>query len=294
MKYHAAKNGVTTLCVLALIAFTGSQASAGAKGVNCDKGDSIQTALDSAKPGDTLNVSGSCVENITITKDGIQLIGPAGASITAGDAAADVVTILGRQVVVRGFTITGGRIGIRVAEGGSAVIGGPDPGHKNVVEHNASNGIAIDLGGFARVEGNDVQNNGTDKAANGSHGITVFRNASADIFDNTITNNVRRGITVGGASAARIGGNIIIHNGYNTGTDPGQGIRSGIGVVEHGHVDLVGENTIEDNARNGFRCTSFSTAEVKAIQAFSNNADGDVSISLSRCAVVNKAGDPKF
>ena len=296
MRKFSAKIRVTALSVLAAVAISVPDLHAATLKVNCDKGNqTIQKALDKAENGDTINVSGSCSENITISKDGIQLIDLDGATITAQDPAENVVTILARRVVVRGFTISGGREGIKVAEGGSAVIGGPEPAHSNTVENNARNGIAVVDGGFARIEGNVVQNNGTLTANRGSHGVVVSRNASADILNNTITGNIRRGITVAGASAAAIGGNTITNNGFNKINAGDAGFTrpdSGIGVVEVSHVDLVGTNTIQNNRRFGFDCGLFSTAEVLDVQVFGGNFSGSVRIRAGQCFVSNKSGAP--
>jgi len=48
--------------------------------------DSLQDAIDNGVAGDTFEVTGNCIGDITIDKDRIQLVGMTGATITGGSA----------------------------------------------------------------------------------------------------------------------------------------------------------------------------------------------------------------
>ena len=89
--------------------------------VNCAAGDTIGSALKTAKPGDTLLVSGTCVENVEIGElDGITLDGQGTATISGPDQSLDTLRLVGvRGATVRGFRITG--VGTGSRRGGSRV-----------------------------------------------------------------------------------------------------------------------------------------------------------------------------
>jgi nitrous oxidase accessory protein NosD len=92
-------------CVAAL-----GPARADLRSVDCGKGDTITEALIKADPGDTIRVTGTCRERITIATDRQTLDGQGGAILDGGGGAPSeltgLVTIDGaRGVKVTGFTI---------------------------------------------------------------------------------------------------------------------------------------------------------------------------------------------
>src|SRR5262245_9234140 len=84
---------------------TGSPAhgSDALKRVHCEKGQSLAKALETARPGDTLLLSGTCLERVTITTDRITLDGQSSAIIDGGGGGpaefSGVVTIKGASGV---------------------------------------------------------------------------------------------------------------------------------------------------------------------------------------------------
>src|SRR5689334_10480643 len=78
--------------------------------VNCDAGEKIQAKLNQAQPGDAISVSGTCNEGVQVASDMIRisLVGQPGAVIKA-PSGQDGIFIRGRDITIRGFTITGGR-----------------------------------------------------------------------------------------------------------------------------------------------------------------------------------------
>jgi len=127
---------------------------------------SLQAAVDKAKPGDILLVSGTCNENVFIQAEvqRITLDGQGKAIIDGPDTTRNVIYVRGRDVTIKGFIVRGGR-----------------------------NGIVINVGGTAVVDGNTVENTGR-------HGVLVEQVSFARIINNTIRNNPRDGIIVGGSS----------------------------------------------------------------------------------------------
>jgi len=206
---------------------------------------SLQAVIDKAKPGDTLVVSGTCNENLVINAElsRITLDGQGKATINGPDAKTAVITVLGREVTIKGFTIRGGRQGIQIVRGGTAVVDG------NTVENTGQTGVQVSQNGTARIINNTIRNNP-------SHGIDVAGSSYAligllSIFDtiarpNTVQNNGGAGIVVARASA-RINGNIITDN-----------ERAGVTVRLASSAE-IGNNTISGNGGDGILVVGNST-----------------------------------
>ncbi len=211
--------------------------------INCNAGGTIGGALSSLKPGDTLVVTGTCNESVVIPADiqRIVLDGQGKATISAPPSR-DAVGITGRDITIRGFTITGGQNGIVVARGGTAVIDGntiqdagkgsqAQPGSgilvnqhsfaailNNTIQNNVREGIFVLEGSSARIGFLDVAVMGTGGNMirnNGEDGIRIIRSSMARIVDTTITNNKLDGVRVGQNSDAGLANNTISGNGEN-------------------------------------------------------------------------------
>jgi len=219
-----------------------------AKGeLDCKK-DSLQAAIDLAKPGDVITVKGTCKENLVIPEEvhSITLDGKGKAKIDGGkDNTTNTVTIRGRGITITGFTITGGRTGISL-DGGNATI------DDNTIQNTGAHGVVVGLNGSAKIVNNTIQNNPengifvtqssfarigvlfqSDTVAspnmilnNGSNGIFVRRSSSAVIVGNDISGN-NDGVDVNRVSHASIASNTIDSN-----------VRRGIVVSENSGVDL--------------------------------------------------------
>jgi parallel beta-helix repeat protein len=183
-------------------------------------------------PGATLVVIGTCNENVVLGPEvnGITLDGLGAATIHGGPSTnqTTVVTVTGRGITIKGFTITGG----------------------------GQHGISVQDGGFAEINGNVIQG-----AAR--NGIVVFRNSTARIINNTIEGNPNGGINVGHTSSALIGftgppgrrvraGNLI----QNSSGGPG------VQVVRDSHAQIFA-NTIQNN-REGVLVERNAQVEVAA------------------------------
>jgi len=241
--------------------------------VNCDAGDKIQGKLSSAKPGDILLVSGTCNENVDIPAEvsRITLDGQGKAAIHGPDSTQPTVFIIGREITLKGFTITGGRWGISIARGATAVI------DRNTIQNTGAHGMEVAQNSFARIVNNTIQNNPRTGIAvlgsssvhigvlqtsdrvpspntiqNNGSGILVVRSSTARIMGNTISNNKGNGVLVQQASHADIGGNTFNGNG-----------RNGIHVVGNSAVNLADSamrifeqpnSTTSDNQGFGIQC----------------------------------------
>ena len=138
--------------------------------VDCNKERSgaLQRAIDRSRLGDTLLVLGTCNENVTVQsgKDLLTLNGGGNATINGPDAALNTVTVRGaRGITVTGFTITGGRVGVAVDRGATAVVDG------NTIESTGRNGITLGGWSSANSEQHDSEQR---KSRDSRHGQRVW------------------------------------------------------------------------------------------------------------------------
>jgi parallel beta-helix repeat protein len=213
--------------------------------LTCGPNRTIGKAIPALRPGDTLYVSGTCNENLVLGPEvaGITLDGQGTATIN-GNSITHTVTVTGRGITLKRFTIT--------------ML---DP-----LPTSTAHAVAVQDGGAAEIDGNTIQ----DAVKNG---IVVFRNSTARIINNTIQNNGTGGINVGHTSSALIGfkgppgareraANTIQDNG-------GEGVQ-----VVRGSSAQVFANTIQNNGSHGVRVDRGSQAEIAACTITGNAGSG--------------------
>jgi len=233
-----------TLVMLALP----SAGAAATVAVDCDTGGKLQTAVNAAQPGDTVLVHGVCNENITVRDElaRITIDGQGSATIHGPNAGAATFTVLGRNITIRGFTITGGRQGISVLRGGSALI------DSNTIQESAGFGIIVLQIGHARIVNNTIQ-------LNPNAGISVQENSFARIgfldlggpaLGNVIRRNGVAGVIVQQASGGSLVGNNISEND-----------GPGVSVSGASHADLA-SNRIDGNSSDGVAVTANSDVQL--------------------------------
>ena len=243
------------LPILALGLTIASEAEARNINVNCPM-KSLQTAVDRANPGDTLNVSGTCNELIVVGTDGVTIDG-GGAATIDGDTPAPVggtkalLRVFASDVTIRDITVQDSPgIGITIRRSGSATIRG------TIVQNNIRHGISVSRSGHARIGASSGEHDNPPTAGsegniiqlNGQHGIIVRLSAGARIFHNNILGNTLSGIRLAECGSADIDGNNITGN-----TDRGIFLSTNASVrlsdaVQHGEANLIAENT------QGVRC----------------------------------------
>jgi len=258
--------------------------------VKCDKGQSVQAALDSLNGPATIVVTGTCNENLVIKMNDVTLQGGA---YKAYDANQSTIRVLGAQrVLITGVNVTGGRIGITatdnsaialtnstitknttgvlVTRSSSARIGQDFDGVagkiKNMITENSSSGVSVSRGSYALIDNNTID-------SNSGAGINLDA-ASATVTNNAIQGNKRQGIVVSNIGNARIGlteatqpgPNTIANNNFegiqitngasasifgNTIQNNGLSThRPGVGIYE-ATGQLIGYNTIKGNGGHG-------------------------------------------
>lgn len=226
--------------------------------VNCDAGQTIQEAVNNSNNGDTVLVSGTCFENVTVGagRTNITLDGQGAATINGLDPSATTVSVQGTRISIKGFTITGGRNGITAAgarrltiqscnveaTGNNGVLFAQDSSgtvDSCTIQNNPRNGIDIQDGGSARVTNSTI-------SGNGRRGIQVSNGGSANLTGNNITNNQEDGVNIGNGSTAFLTGNTISNNGRI-----GLSLITGTGVISSG-------NTITSNGNAGISVSASS------------------------------------
>ncbi len=252
--------------------------------VDCDEGKTIAKALQKVKSGGTIVVTGTCNENIAVTAKHrmITLDGQGTASINGPDLGEPVIDVKGNDIAIKGLTISGGRFGVHIHDGGTAILDG------NVVRNAVEDGLQIRLGASAVVVNNTVQNNGQEGISigegasarigfregrgmrtaepnviqnNGGRGIRITRTSSARIYSNTISNNGGRGVEVARTSFADISSNAIDGNG-NDGilVNQNSAVVLGADTTEDPIADDPNRTTVNNNGF-GIRCAINSSVD---------------------------------
>jgi hypothetical protein len=213
---HARKwvGAVVVVGLLGLLGLSGSQeravgvagADSAVKKVKCDKGQTLTDALKKAKPGDTLQVTGTCHERVTITTDRLTLDGDGSAVLDGGGGSPTefegVVTIDGAHgVTLTGFTIQNGP--------GEGILGRHEAAftvQHTTVQDNAHTGIVVSDGSTADLTYTTVRRNAI--------GLDVFTGANAILRGAiSITHNLGPGTLANGASILEIrGADVQVNN----------------------------------------------------------------------------------
>jgi parallel beta-helix repeat protein len=270
--------GTCRAALLAVLCLAVSFATAATVTVDCDAGNTVNGALANVRPGDTVLVSGTCKEQVSIAPHivGITLDGQKKTTIQhpGGQAASPhALYNRGKEIIIKGFTVTGGLDGIHLSGPASAVIDG------NVVVKNSGRGIHIDKGSIARILNTTVEQSGligidvtgasyayigifiprvpalspNTIRNNGGPGINIERTSGAWIVGNTISNNKQSGIIVHRNAQADVIANTIDANGGDAIT---VSYGSGVNLMSEPRRDGPNQTASgQNNAGVGIRCT---------------------------------------
>jgi hypothetical protein len=265
------------LLIATLLVLTGweAQAQGFVKKVNCTKGQTITRALQGFDfIPITIQIQGTCNENVEIIRDNVTLIGdPSGGGVNGIDPHNDTIRVRASRTIIDGLTITGGYNGITVNAGATI--------QNSTIKNAGVNGIAFYHGGHGLVNNCTITNNPrwgilVEAASATITNSTISLNAAAGILvksgggarigipdrsvgatsyaGNMIKDNQSNGIEIFGGAGADIGGNTISGNGTNLNAPWGQ-----FGIfVNHANADIVGGNTITSNVGSGILLKSGS------------------------------------
>ena len=236
---------VTMLFLLAVLfvplAVRGDSHDSGQRPVDCSRGQTLSQALATVRPGDTIQVSGTCTETITITTDGLTLSGEEGATIDGGGADENVVTIDGaRNVSITNFTVQNGNEGILAINDATFAL------DDVTVQDNSSHAIELvrSTGNFSNIT----------SQRNGRVGLIVARNSVANVTNATLQQNLS-GLVVFSNATVRLFGTILMNENATQGLTVGLGgvlfsIGSelqandngaeGVFVLQDGKIQLIG------------------------------------------------------
>jgi hypothetical protein len=218
--------------------------------VRCDTGQTLTEALKKAKPGDTLQVTGTCHEHVTITTDRLTLDGDSSAVLdgSGGSPTSSFeagVTIDGVQgVTLMGFTI----------------------------QNSPSQGI-LGVGGAAFVVKDTTLQN------NGAAGINLYNNSSAELTDVEVKGSEGIGLVVQNTSTAVLKGTI---RSTGSGASSTGGGANGIAVQSGSTVEIRGASVhASDNGGNGLDIVDsqaimfgFPESQGSSLTVHNNGGDG--------------------
>ena len=223
-----------------------SPALAAIRNVDCTKGETITTALTDAVPGDTIRVTGTCREKITITTDRLTLDGQGKTILDGGGGGPTELTGLVTIDGARGVTITG-----------VTIQNGPGDGI-----------LAIHAATFA-VKSTTLQ-------GHGFMGIDVTDHSTAELDDVTMQRN-QQGIDVVNASLVILRGRIIIRDNRSHGADVNGG---SVMEIRGAHVE-VSNNDFGVAAADGRLVVYAFTASRGSTITASHNRGAAIGIGTS-------------
>lgn len=264
--------------------------------VNCNKGESVQRALDNLTGPATIDVKGTCSENVVIMKDDVSL---QGGNYVALDPARDTILVQGaRRVAITSVTVTGGKNGVAAYQGGSLTL------ENSIIKTNAEKGVVAVYGSSVTVNSCTIQGNTLQ-------GVLVNDNSALVLTNSTITGNLAAGVLVQRASSARIGLSITGVSGPNVITNnggPGVNVsrsayalidgntitgNSGSGIGIEGASATVTNNTIGGNKKKGITVSSAGNARIGITEGdqprpntIENNVYEGIEISNSAAAYI--------
>ena len=223
--------------LLAAIAFCAFEAGAANVTVDCDAGQSLNPAIRSAKPGDSVLVSGTCREQISIPPEVVNITVDGQKKTTiqhpgGQQPSPHAFYNRGKEVTIKNLTVTGGLDGIHLSGPASAVIDGA------IVTKNKGRGIHIDKGSVVRILNTTVEESGLigiDVTGASYAYVGLYIPRVPELKPNTIRNNGGPGINIERTAGAWIVGNTIQGN-----------KESGIAVHRHAQADVIA-NRIDDN-----------------------------------------------
>jgi hypothetical protein len=290
---------ITTTVLLVGITLFASQAGAITRTVDCEKGQSIQNALDKGQSNAeplVIIIRGTCDESVTIVRDDVTLLGiddNAGISSTT-DISVSIEG--GQRIRIEKLTLSGPDIPLSVD---SAYVTLVDV----TIEGSNDNGIDAVDGSNVNIEDSRIRNNGltgiviekggtlnlynTVVSGNARGGVTLSKNSSSVITNSEIFENLNGpGVSIGENSTAKFEGTTVI-NGNGT---------NGISIILHSIARVFSPTVISGNSQNGLFLVQDSGADIIGPVTIGDNAnsavycnDAESSIAINDYSNINQA-----
>ena len=266
MKKINAKNKVIVLSLLfigiSIHATFVEPVSAASTNINSTMTNSeIQTVLDHATSGDTINFLGTLYTNIQLTiNKTLNIVTHVGTVLSGSSSSGSAVFLINGSKAsgtqISGFNIKGSSSGILVnntsnvnisncnisAAGGSAVTINKSSGtiikKSNIA--NSITGVNISNSKNTKITGSTVKNSKKD-------GIDVENSASTTINNTQITGNAERGVKIHNSNSTVVNGSTLRHNGDNNKAGVSSD-KGAVSVKDSNGVKII-YNTINDNSQ---------------------------------------------
>jgi len=249
---------IATALLVSIALFT-SQAGAITRTVDCDKGQSIQNALEKGQSNAeplVINVRGTCDESVTIARDDVTLLGigeNAGISSTT-DISVSIEG--GQRIRIENLTLSGPDIPLSVDSAYVTLV--------NVtVEGSNDNGIDAVDGAHINIEESRIRNNGLD-------GIIIEKGGTLDLYNTVVSGNGRAGVGLSKNSSS------VITNSEISGNLTGPGVS----ISENSTAKFEGTTVISGNGANGINILSHSFANVFSPTVISGNGQNGLFLAL--------------
>jgi len=236
--------------------------------VRCNKGESVQSALDGLTGPATIVVTGTCHENLVIKNDDVIL---QGGTYEAYDPTQATIFVQGaRRVAIKSVTVKGGLFGVLASRDVYLTL------EDSLIKETTSRGVVSNFGSSVIVNNCKIKDNT-------QLGIFVNDNSALILTNSTITGNHGTGVQVQHASSARIGQDIAGVAAPNKITNNG---ICGVAVTMSAYA-LIDGNTITDNSGDGVYIDGASATVIN--NTILNNQAKGVEVSGSGHARIGTA-----
>jgi parallel beta-helix repeat protein len=241
--------------------------------VNCNKGQSVQAALDNVAAQLVVEITGVCAQTVTITRDDVTLRGVDGAifegTTPPSQTLVGITVFRASDVALENLTVQGMRWGIRLDGGASATL-------TDVVLQENRTGLLVTNSSSASLAECTARNNV-------NYGLTAWQGSSLNVTSGTVVaSNNLYGFVLSGSSIGMESGSRIEAN------DNGGG---GIALQLSASALLAAGTVVANgNGGPGISAESNSSVGVSGLEAVGNQqgvwADG-AEIDLFGATVTN-------
>ena len=266
---------------------------------DCGRGISLQTAINFAYPGETLELSGVCAGPLVITGKSITLVSKSKAVIEGNGK--DVVTVNGPALVrLKGLVIQHGNTGINAGAGAQLAI------ENTAIQANALNGVFLQGASSATISGSSTDangNNGLDAEAssavimsgtfqsqgNGVFGVNINGGSSLTFSQAqvTVSKNIL-GVQIGTGAAAFISDPVTVLTVKDNFT-------TGLTIVSGSHMVAFG-GTIQTtgNGIHGVSVDSKAGLDLDAAAVLTSSGNTQDGVHLEETSVLTMFNTPAF